>query len=307
MSDEPEIPDAGDVPAMGDAPAPADASAADETSGVVDAPEAPRVKPEDLARTTTRALHIQALLTPERMQGPGFAFALLPVLERLYPERGELGRAIRRHLAYFATHPLLAGYVLGATARWEERRAAGDPVSDEAIDTWKRALASPLAAMGDPFFWVTLRPLAGLVGVLAIGLIPAPVLGPDWRVLLCPLLTLLTYNAFALPFRVVGTHVGYIEAERPAALLRSLRLREWGHALGCAGALGYGALLALVIRFLDFGSIGWGLDATAKVAAAVPLLLGAAMGWIGLKRWPGRVVEVALAALAAALVLGGLV
>jgi PTS system mannose-specific IID component len=307
VSDEPEIPDAGGVPAMGDAPAEADASAAAETSGVVDAPEAPRVKPEDLARTTTRALHIQALLTPERMQGPGFAFALLPVLERLYPERGELGRAIRRHLAYFATHPLLAGYVLGATARWEERRAAGDPVSDEAIDTWKRALASPLAAMGDPFFWVTLRPLAGLVGVLAIALIPAPVLGPDWRVLLCPLLTLLTYNAFALPFRVVGTHVGYIEAERPAALLRSLHLREWDHALGCAGALGYGALLALVIRFLDFGSIGWGLDAAAKVAAAVPLLLGAVIGWIGLKRWPGRVVEVALAALAAALVLGGLV
>lgn len=307
MSDEPEIPDAGGVPAMGDAPAEADASAAAETSGVVDAPKAPRVKPEDLARTTTRALHIQALLTPERMQGTGFAFALLPVLERLYPERGELGRAIRRHLAYFATHPLLAGYVLGATARWEERRAAGDPVSDEAIDTWKRALASPLAAMGDPFFWVTLRPLAGLVGVLAIALIPAPVLGPDWRVLLCPLLTLLTYNAFALPFRVVGTHVGYIEAERPAALLRSLHLREWDHALGCAGALGYGALLALVIRFLDFGSIGWGLDAAAKVAAAVPLLLGAVIGWIGLKRWPGRVVEVALAALAAALVLGGLV
>ena len=307
MSDEPEIPDAGDVPAMGDAPAAADATAPDETPGVVHAPETPRVKPEDLARTTTRALHIQALLTPERMQGPGFAFALLPVLERLYPERGELGRAIRRHLAYFATHPLLAGYVLGATARWEERRAAGDPVSDEAIDTWKRALASPLAAMGDPFFWVTLRPLAGLVGVLAIALIPAPVLGPDWRVLLCPLLTLLTYNAFALPFRVVGTHVGYIEAERPAALLRSLHLREWDHALGCAGALGYGALLALVIRFLDFGSIGWGLDAAAKVAAAVPLLLGAVIGWIGLKRWPGRVVEVALAALAAALVLGGLV
>jgi VIT1/CCC1 family predicted Fe2+/Mn2+ transporter len=68
-----------------------------------------------------------------------------------------------------------------------------------------------------------------------------------------------------------------------------------------------GALLALVIRFLDFGSIGWGLDAAAKVAAAVPLLLGAVIGWIGLKRWPGRVVEVALAALAAALVLGGLV
>jgi hypothetical protein len=161
--------------------------------------------------------------------------------------------------------------------------------------------------MGDPFFWVTLRPLAGLVGIIAIGLIPAPTLGPDWRVLLCPLLTLLTYNAVALPFRVVGTHVGYIEADRPAALLRSLRLREWGHALGCAGALGYGALLALVIRFLDFGSIDWGLDVTARITTAAPLALGAAIGWAGLLKWPGRVVEVALAAIAAGLLLGGLV
>jgi len=278
-----------------------------DVNEVREAPAAIRVRSEDLVRTGARALHIQTLLTPERMQGPGFAFALLPVLERLYPARRDLARAIRRHLAYFATHPILTGYVLGAAARWEERRANGEAVTDEAIDTWKRALASPLAAMGDPFFWVTLRPLAGLVGIIAIGLIPAPTLGPDWRVLLCPLLTLLTYNAFALPFRVVGTHVGYIEADRPAALLRSLRLREWGHALGCAGALGYGALLALVIRFLDFGSIGWGLDAAAKVTAATPLLLGAVIAWVGLRRWPGRVVEVALAALAAALVLGGLV
>jgi len=277
---------------------------------VNEVPEAPvpvRVRSEDLVRTGARAGHIQTLLTPERMQGAGFAFALLPVLERLYPARQDLARAIRRHLAYFATHPVLTGYVLGAAARWEERRANGDAVTDEAIDTWKRALASPLAAMGDPFFWVTLRPLAGLVGIVAIGLIPAPILGPDWRVLLCPLLTLLTYNAFALPFRVVGTHVGYLEADRPAALLRSLRLKEWGRALGCVGAFGYGALLALVIRFLDFGSIDWGLDATAKITTAAPLVLGAVIGWAGLLKWPGRVVEVALAALAAGLLLGGLV
>ena len=299
--------ESGEVNESGDMNEARDVNEAHDLNEAREAPAPVRVRSEDLVRTGARAGHIQTLLTPERMQGPGFAFALLPVLERLYPARRDLARAIRRHLAYFATHPVLTGYVLGAAARWEERRANGDAVTDEAIDTWKRALASPLAAMGDPFFWVTLRPLAGLVGIIAIGLIPAPILGPDWRVLLCPLLTLLTYNAFALPFRVVGTHVGYLEADRPAALLRSLRLREWGHALGCVGAFGYGALLALVIRFLDFGSIDWGLDATAKVTTATPLVLGAVIGWAGLRKWPGRVVEVALAALTAGLLLGGLV
>ncbi len=263
-----------------------------------------RLRGEDLARVTSRSLHIQALLTPERMQGPGFAFALVPALRRLYPSREELARALSRHLAYFATHPILSGYVLGAAARLEERRANGEAVDDQRIDSFKRALGSPLAALGDPLFWVTLRPLAGLTGVLAIAFLPAPdAAGPDLRVLLCPLLTLLTYNAFALPFRVAGTARGYAEGDRPVALLDSLRLAEWNEALARAGAFGYGSLVALVAVSLDLGSGAWGADGGARLAALTPLLLGALIGFLGLRRWPGRGVEVGLGVLLAALLL----
>jgi PTS system mannose-specific IID component len=253
---------------------------------------------DDLARATSRSLHLQALLTPERMQAPGFAFALLPALQRLYPDREALAAAMVRHMAYFATHPVLAGFVLGASARLEERRAAGEPVSDEAVQELKRSLASPLAALGDPLFWVTLRPLAGLAGVLAMVVLPPPVVAePDLRVLACPLLTLLTYNAVALPFRIAGVARGYAGADRPGALVRSLRLAEWRGALERVGAAAFGALLALIVTMLDFRSGGWGVDSGARAAALAPLLLGGIIGFLGLSRWPGRCVEVALLAL----------
>jgi hypothetical protein len=260
-----------------------------------------RVRRADLAAVGSRSLEIQALMTPERMQGLGFGFALLPVLRRLYPAKEDLARALRRHLAYFATHPILAGYALGVAARLEERRAGGEEIGDDEIDQLKRSLASPLAAMGDPLFWVTLRPFAGLVGILGIVFVPSAYsVGPDLRVLLCPLLTLLTYNAVAWPFRVLGVPRGYALADRPGELLRSLHLAEWNTAVSRAAALAYGALLAATWLLLDLESKAWGLDGRARAVSLAPLLLGGWIGLAGLKRWPGRGVEVGLAALLSA-------
>jgi mannose/fructose/N-acetylgalactosamine-specific phosphotransferase system component IID len=258
----------------------------------------------DLAQAASRSFHIQALLNPERMQGLGFGFALLPVLRRLYPETEARAAALRRHLAYFATHPVLAGFVLGVAARLEERRAAGEPIDDAAIDGTKRALASPLAALGDPLFWVTLRPLSGLIGVIAMLALPAPATGePDLRVLLCPLLTLLTYNAVALPYRVTGVALGYAWAERPATLLRALKLAERGALLGRAGSFAFGAFVALTFARLDIAATLADGGASSRVLVVAPLLLGGLIGFVGRRGWPGRPVEVALIALAAAFVL----
>ncbi len=275
------------------------------------APERPpaAILPGDLARVATRSFHIQALLSAERMQGLGFGFALLPVLRRLYSDPVARGAALKRHLRYFATHPGLAGFVLGAAARLEERRAnsaaaAAAPAvarpSDDAIDSYKRALASPLAALGDPLFWVTLRPLAGLLGVLAVALLPRPPAGePDLRVLLCPLVLVLTYNAVALPYRWIGVSRGFEHADRPDVLLRSLRLPELTTFLERAGAFAFGALVVLFAAGLDVSSAVWARGAGGHLLEIAPLLLGAAIGFVGMRRWPARSVEVGLVALLA--------
>jgi mannose/fructose/N-acetylgalactosamine-specific phosphotransferase system component IID len=204
-------------------------------------------------------------------------------------------------LGYFNTHPVLAGCVLGAVARLEERRAQGEPVSTDQVEALKRALASPLAALGDPLFWVTLRPLAGLLGVLGMGLFPImdrP--GPDLRVLLCPLIVLLTYNAVALPLRVSGVARGYVHAEEPLVLLRTLRLREWRVTLERIGAFAYGGVAALTAMLLLESAAGESRGLAVHVA---PLVLGAIAGLGVLGRWPGRVVEAALTALGLAALL----
>lgn len=273
---------------------------------VSDEPHPPLpIRKSDLGRATTRTVHIQALLQPERMQGLGFGFAMVPLLRRLYADPLERGAALRRHLAYFATHPILAGFVVGTAARLEERRAAGEPISDATIDGAKRAMASPLAALGDPLFWVTLRPLAGLVGVIALLVLPPPDSGaPDLRVLLCPLLLLLTYNAVALPYRLAGVARGYREGDRPAALLRSLQLSERNAVLERAGAFAFGALLALAaIPPGVSGSVAAGVAAGGSAAAwtlvLTPLALGAAVCGMGRGAAPGRPVEIGLVALLA--------
>ena len=112
---------------------------------------------------------------------------------------------------------MLSGIVLGVVARLEERRAKGLPVDEAQIESTKRALASPLAALGDPLFWVTLRPLAGLMGVLGMAVLPlADTVGPDLRVVVCPCLALLTYNAVAIRYRVAGVPI-QIVASPPAS------------------------------------------------------------------------------------------
>lgn len=282
------------------APVPGEGSAVDRR-----APEPPAVpeplRGRDFAVASARLLHVQALLTPERMQGPGFAFAFEPILRRLYPDRPRQAEALVRHQAYVATHPLLAGYLLGAVAKAEEERARGRGVDGARIEALKRALASPLAAMGDPLFWVVLRPLAGLVGVLGIVLFgPADPSLPDARVLLCPLLLLLTYNAVALPIRWRGVRAGYAGAGAPAEILRALRLADWREALERGGAVLYGVLAMSVLAGLH-ATVGASSAGAAPLAVALgPVALGFLSARVSLRRAPSASVETALGVMALA-------
>lgn len=257
----------------------------------------------DFARVASRALYLQALFSPERQQGPGFAFALVPVIRRLYSGAEEQGRVLARHVGFFGTHPVLAGYVLGVVTRLEERRAEGAGIDEARIEEVKRALASPLAALGDPLFWVTLRPLAGLAGILGMAILPlGETIGPDLRVLVCPMLSLLTYNAVALNFRVAGVPRGYALADQPGEILRSLRLAELKRFFERVSAFAFGALIVLTLRpMAESADPGrQGLAHTASVLA--PFALGMIGTVLALRRWPGRVVEIAFLAALVALV-----
>ena len=114
----------------------------------------------------------------ERMQNGGYAYSMIPALRKLYPNKKDLSAALQRHLVFFNTHPYLASPVLGVTLALEEDKANGAPVTDDAIQGVKVGMMGPLAGVGDPVFWYTVRPIVGALGAsMAIsGNIMGPIL-----------------------------------------------------------------------------------------------------------------------------------
>jgi PTS system mannose-specific IID component len=71
---------------------------------------------------------------------------------------------MQRHLEFFNTHPYIASPIIGVTLALEEERANGAPVDDVAIQGVKVGMMGPLAGVGDPVFWFTVRPMLGALG-----------------------------------------------------------------------------------------------------------------------------------------------
>jgi mannose PTS system EIID component len=152
----------------------------------------------DLLGIFWRSFFIQASWSYDRLQSLGFAFALLPALRRLYPDRAEFSLRLAAHMEYFNTQPYLASFILGAAARAEEERASGrNP--DVNVTELKTTLMAPLGALGDSFFWGSLKPFAAAAAVAVL------ITGSWWA----PLLFLAVYNVVHVGLRFSLVFIGY--------------------------------------------------------------------------------------------------
>lgn len=123
-----------------------------------------------------RSTFLQGSWNYERMQNGGWAFAMIPAIKRLYKTKEERSAALKRHLEFFNTHPYVASPILGVTLALEEERSNGTEVDDITIQGVKVGMMGPLAGIGDPVFWFTIRPILGALGAsLAIN---GNILGP---------------------------------------------------------------------------------------------------------------------------------
>lgn len=197
-----------------------------------------RLTRRDLARMARRTLLLQATFNYERQQGLGWAWALQPALERLYPDPAVQRARLAEHTAYFNTQPTLASLALGAVAGLEEQRATtGEPAAD-GIARVKGVLGASLAALGDRLFWFSLRPFAASLGVLFTLLFGGWGAVAMW----------VAYNLPHLGVRFAGVGWGYTQG--PAVLGEPLR-RRFGQAItamafaGCV-ALGFATAWLLV-------------------------------------------------------------
>ncbi|HEO8421821.1 PTS system mannose/fructose/sorbose family transporter subunit IID [Niallia sp. FSL W8-0635] len=146
-----------------------------------------------------RSTFIQGSWNYERMQNGGWAFSMIPAIKRLYKTKEDRAEALKRHLEFFNTHPYVASPILGVTLALEEERANGAPVDDKAIQGVKVGMMGPLAGIGDPVFWFTVKPI---LGALAASLaLTGNILGP--------IIYFFAWNLIRMGFTWYTQEVGY--------------------------------------------------------------------------------------------------
>jgi mannose/fructose/N-acetylgalactosamine-specific phosphotransferase system component IID len=210
-------------------------------------------------RIFVRSLLVQASWSFAAMQSTGFYLMSWPAVSRRGLSREERAAAGLRHLRDFNTHPYFGGLVAAVVAREEQ---VGAPA--ETVDALKRSLMCALGAVGDEFFWATLRPFA------AIAALPAAMAGVTWA----PLIALAVYNVPHVAVRAWGIHAGLSRGRDVLGSLARVPLPRAVAALGLAAAFGGGVLIGAGADDRSWGLVpGHGLSSIAAAAAVFALLL----------------------------------
>ena len=205
---------------------------------------------EVFKKTFWRTFPLQACFCYERMQNVGFAYQMVPALKKLYPDKEEASKALKRHLAIFNTTPCVVPFITGASIAMEEKfkkaRENGEECDEESINAVKTALMGPLAGIGDSFFWGTLRIIAAGIGASLAA--QGSILGA--------VLFFLMYNIPQLFVRYQGLKLGY---KSGVSFLENMS--QWGVI----------ALLTEVAKIL--GLVVVGSMCASMVALSTPLVI----------------------------------
>ena len=123
-----------------------------------------KLSKKDRMSVAWRHQFLQGSWNYERMQDGGWCYSIIPAIKKLYPNKEDKVAALKRHMEFYNTHPYVSAPVLGVTLALEEERANGAEINDTAIQGVKVGMMGPLAGVGDPVFWFTLRPILGALG-----------------------------------------------------------------------------------------------------------------------------------------------
>ena len=194
-----------------------------------------KVTKDDLFWTFVRSNFLLGSFNFERMQAMGFCVAMMPILKRVY-EGDELKKALKRHLEFFNTQPFVAAAIMGIIGAMEEKKANGAEISEATLSGVKVGLIGPLAGVGDPIFWGTLRPVLAALGA-GVALTGS---------LLGPLIFFIGFNAIRLATHWYGVKYGY---ERGTALVENIGGNQMRFLTEGSSVLGLFVMGALVAKW----------------------------------------------------------
>ena len=155
----------------------------------------------DINKVFWRSFTVNASFNYERQMSQGAQYALSPILQKLYPDKKELGEALQRHAEFFNTTPMLCPFIFGITAAMEEENATQEDFDPNTINSVK----------------------AGLMGPLAGGIACSLALTGN---LFAPFLFLLLFNIPNVLVRYFGCHWGYNSGMKALNRFEELGLTE---------------------------------------------------------------------------------
>lgn len=194
--------------------------------------ELKKLTKSDLTSMFIRSNFHQGSWNYERMQALGYCFAMVPIIKRLY-DGEDRKLALKRHLEFFNTQPFVTAPILGVNAAMEEQKSNGADIDDGAINGLKIGLMGPLAGVGDPIFWGTLRPVTAALGASVA--LTGSILGP--------LLFFILFNAVRLGIRWWGISYGYSKGTTIVADMAGGRLQKLTEGASILGLFVMGALV----------------------------------------------------------------
>lgn len=139
-----------------------------------------------------------------KMQGTGYAQAMMPVIDSFYDNENDKKKALVRSSSFFNCTYETAPFIMGLNASMEKANSEHDDFDTESINAVKASLMGPLSGIGDSVFWGTLRLIAASIGI------PLAMKGS----ILGPILFLLVYHLPSIFTRYKLLYVGYTTGEK---------------------------------------------------------------------------------------------
>ena len=149
----------------------------------------------DYLKTSLRAFFCQNGFNYSNYQGLGYANVMYPALKKHYEEDQEgFYQALEENCEFYNTNPHFLPFITSLHLVMLEN---GRPAKE--TRSIKMALMGPLAGIGDPVFWFTVRPILGAIAAsLATG-----------GSIIAPLFFFIAWNAIRIGFLWYTQELGY--------------------------------------------------------------------------------------------------
>ena len=198
-----------------------------------------------------RTFFLQALWNFERLQNVGFLYILYPVLKNLYPNKEKRKEVLLRHIGFFNTNPYMVTVIVAMVLNAEKEISIGKEKNLKRPETIKSLMAGPIAAIGDYFFWGTLRPFVSFITILLI-ILSLNLFNIDY-LWISPVIFIFLYNLIHLSFRYWSLIISFRLDDKMIKMISKLEIKYIGDIFRICGLIII--VLSIFFYFRTFGLV----------------------------------------------------